>query len=167
MFSNIFSWNTWLCIFLLYFINKILLTILINPLSNFRKVCFDFSWQKQSQGIIIVLKHSLNSEYLQIIFFNIMIWVRFPFSIWLYLFLKNLFCLFIISWFKTITIWFAGYHILRTDKGQPRPKYIFNKCGTNIYFINSMRFGSSLTPNFKLICSGRQRDQDNEDDFCI
>ena len=25
--------------------------------------------------------------------------------------------------------------ILRTDEGQPRPKYIFNKCGTNIYFL--------------------------------
>ena len=25
--------------------------------------------------------------------------------------------------------------ISRTDEGQPRPKYIFNKCGTNIYFF--------------------------------
>ena len=25
--------------------------------------------------------------------------------------------------------------ILLTDEGQPRPKYIFNKCGTNIYFF--------------------------------
>ena len=25
--------------------------------------------------------------------------------------------------------------ISRTDEGQPRPKYIFNKCGTNIYFL--------------------------------
>ena len=25
----------------------------------------------------------------------------------------------------------------RTDEGQPRLKYIFNKCGTNIYFISS------------------------------
>ena len=32
---------------------------------------------------------------------------------------------------------FDGYYIVRTDEGQPRPKYIFNKCGTNIYFIYS------------------------------
>ena len=25
--------------------------------------------------------------------------------------------------------------ISRTDKGHPRPKYIFNKCGTNLYFF--------------------------------
>ena len=25
--------------------------------------------------------------------------------------------------------------ISRTDEGQPRPKHIFNKCGTNIYFL--------------------------------
>ena len=25
--------------------------------------------------------------------------------------------------------------ISRTDEGQPRPKYIFNKCGPNIYFF--------------------------------
>ena len=25
--------------------------------------------------------------------------------------------------------------ISRTDEGQPRQKYIFNKCGTNIYFL--------------------------------
>ena len=25
--------------------------------------------------------------------------------------------------------------ISRTDECQPRPKYIFNKCGTNIYFF--------------------------------
>jgi len=25
--------------------------------------------------------------------------------------------------------------IVRTDEGQPIPKYIFNKCGTNIYFF--------------------------------
>ena len=26
-----------------------------------------------------------------------------------------------------------GNYIIRTDEGQPRPKNIFNKCGTNIY----------------------------------
>ena len=30
---------------------------------------------------------------------------------------------------------FDGYFIVRTDEGQPRPKYIFNKCRTNIYFL--------------------------------
>ena len=40
--------------------------------------------------------------------------------------------------------------ISRTDEGQPRPKYIFNKCGTNIYFFTIQRFGPSRTPNFKL-----------------
>jgi len=30
--------------------------------------------------------------------------------------------------------------ISRTDEGQPRPKYIFNKCGTNIYFFTLQRF---------------------------
>ena len=38
--------------------------------------------------------------------------------------------------------------ISRTDEGQPRPKYIFNKCGTNIYFFTLQRFGPS--PNFKV-----------------
>ena len=32
--------------------------------------------------------------------------------------------------------------ISRTDEGQPRPKYIFNKCGTNIYFFYSTEVGS-------------------------
>ena len=43
-------------------------------------------------------------------------------------------CLF--CWFLTIFfIDFDGYYIVRTDEGQLRPKYIFNKCGTNIYFF--------------------------------
>ena len=37
--------------------------------------------------------------------------------------------------------------ISRTDEGQPRLKYIFNKCGTNIYFFTLQRFGPSLSPN--------------------
>ena len=45
---------------------------------------------------------------------------------------------------------FGKEAILRTDKGQPRPKYIFNKCGTNIYFFTLQRFGPSPSPNFKL-----------------
>ena len=39
--------------------------------------------------------------------------------------------------------------ISRTVEGQPRPKYIFNKCGTNIYFFTLQRFGPSPSPNFK------------------
>ena len=38
--------------------------------------------------------------------------------------------------------------ISRTDEGQPRPKYIFNKCGTNIYFFTLQRFGPSPSRNF-------------------
>ena len=38
--------------------------------------------------------------------------------------------------------------ISRTDEGQPRPKYIFNKCGTNIYFFTLQRFGPSPSPSF-------------------
>ena len=44
---------------------------------------------------------------------------------------------------------FSGYYIVRTDDGQHRPKYIFNKCGTNIYFFTLQRFGPSPSPNFK------------------
>ena len=32
---------------------------------------------------------------------------------------------------------FVTETISRFDEGQPRPKYIFNKCGTNIYFFYS------------------------------
>ena len=62
-------------------------------------------------------------------------------SIWQskFFFVNNLFCLFIFLWVLTI-IWFFfidfdSYYIVRTDDGQPRPKYIFNKFGTNIYFF--------------------------------
>ena len=51
------------------------------------------------------------------------------------------FCLFLI---------FVTEKISRTDEGQPRPKYIFDKCGTNIYFFTVQRFGSSPSPDFKL-----------------
>ena len=45
------------------------------------------------------------------------------------------------------------YNVLNiSDEGQPRPKYIFNKCGTNIYFVTLQRFGPSPSPNFKYIC---------------
>ena len=32
--------------------------------------------------------------------------------------------------------------ILRTNEGQPRPKYIYNKCGTNIDFFYSTKVWS-------------------------
>ena len=44
---------------------------------------------------------------------------------------------------------FVTETISRTDEGQPRAKYIFNKCGTNIYFFTLQRFGPSPSPNFK------------------
>ena len=53
--------------------------------------------------------------------------------------------------FFTFFLDFDGYYIVRTDEGQPRPKYIFNKCGTNIYFFTLQRFGPSPLPNFKSI----------------
>ena len=86
--------------------------------------------------------------------FHLIIWVRFPYihltaqiSI-----LYILFCLFIFLWFFIFFLDFDGYYIVRTDEGQPRPKYIFNKCGTNIYLFTLQRFGPSSTlPNFKSI----------------
>ena len=36
--------------------------------------------------------------------------------------------------------------ISRTDEGQPRPKYIFNKCGTSTFLL-LQRFGPSPSPN--------------------
>ena len=44
---------------------------------------------------------------------------------------------------------FDGYYIVRTDEGQPRPKYIFFKCGTPFIFKSmTVRFEASA-PNFK------------------
>ena len=43
--------------------------------------------------------------------------------------------------------------ISRTGEGQPRPKYIFNKCGTNIYFFTLQRFGPSQAEFLNLIQS--------------
>ena len=95
------------------------------------------------------------------LFFHLIIWVCFPYvhltgQIFI---LNKLFCLFILLWFLTIFLSilnFDGYYITRTDEGQPRPKYIFNKCGTNIYFFTLKRFGPSSSPKFKcnwLICN--------------
>ena len=80
-----------------------------------------------------------------------MIWVRFPFvHLTAQFFLNNLFCLFRFLWFLTFFfIDFDGYYYVRTDEGQPRPKYIFNKCGTNNYFIFLCRgFVRHHSPNF-------------------
>jgi len=44
---------------------------------------------------------------------------------------------------------FVTETISRTDEGQPRPKYIFNNCGTNTSFFTLQRFGPSPLPNFK------------------
>ena len=46
---------------------------------------------------------------------------------------------------------FVTETISRTDEGQPRPKYIFNKCGTNIYFFTIQRFGPSPSPNLMIM----------------
>ena len=51
----------------------------------------------------------------------------------------------------TLIIIFVTETISRTDEGQPRPKYIFNKCGTNTIFFTSHRFCPSPSPNLKKI----------------
>ena len=52
--------------------------------------------------------------------------------------------------------WKPGHFVLfllnnawrESDEGQPRPKFIFKKCGTNT-FLYTVRFGASRTPNIK------------------
>ena len=91
------------------------------------------------------------------LFFHLIIWVRFLYvhlTAQIFI-LNNLFCLFMFLWFLTniflyFFIDFDGYYIVGTDEGQPGPKYIFNKCGTNIYFFTLQRFGPSPSPNFKV-----------------
>ena len=39
---------------------------------------------------------------------------------------------------------------LKNWRGSPRPKYIFNKCGTNFYFFTLQRNGPSPSPNFSV-----------------
>ena len=41
--------------------------------------------------------------------------------------------------------------ILKTDEGQPRPKYIFNKCGTNIYLFYSTEVWSIIITEFQML----------------
>ena len=49
---------------------------------------------------------------------------------------------------------FVTETISRTDEGQPRPKYIFNKCGTNIYFFTQQRFGPKPSSNLNFFWGG-------------
>ena len=51
--------------------------------------------------------------------------------------------------FYILFLIFVTERISRIDEGQPRPKYIFNKCGTNIYVFILQRLGPSSSPNFK------------------
>ena len=90
--------------------------------------------KKQSQGIIIVLKHFFfKVNICKSSLFHLIIWVLFPYvhlTAQIFI-LNNLFCLFIFLWFltkflKLFFIDFDGYYIVRTDEGQPRPKYIFS-----------------------------------------
>ena len=89
-------------------------------------------------------------------FFHLIIWVCFPYvhlTAQIFI-LNNLFCfvyLLVISYIFQFFFDFDGYYIVRTDEGQPRLKYIFNKCGTNIYFFTLQRFGPSPSPNFKFL----------------
>ena len=86
------------------------------------------------------------SEYLQIIFFPSHNLSSFPLCQFdspnFYFEQSFLFVYFFID--------FDGYYIVRTDEGQPSPKYIFNKCGTNIYFFTLQRFGPSPSLKFKI-----------------
>ena len=82
------------------------------------------------------------TDFYKLSFFPLIVWVRFPYCSFdsPHFFFNNLFCLFIFLWFLTFFfIDFDGYYIVRTDESQPRPKYIFNKCGTNIYLFTLPR----------------------------
>ena len=47
--------------------------------------------------------------------------------------------------------WELKIYIVKTKAGQPRPKYISKKCGTNNYFLYSVRFrASTLNLKFSL-----------------
>ena len=59
--------------------------------------------------------------------------------------------LFITLLFFYLFLFFVTETISRTDEGQPRPKYIYNKCGTNIYFFTLQMFGPSPSPKFRTV----------------
>ena len=66
-------------------------------------------------------------------------------------FLKNNFlCIFIFLCFlkHSFIIDFDGYYIVSTNEDEPRRKIFSVKCGTNICFINSTRFGPPSKPRW-------------------
>ena len=85
---------------------------------NIKMVKYVFNLIKQNR-ILIVLKQSLKREYLQIIFFPYLSFFLRPFAG--PIFFK------IILFVGLFFIDFDGCYRVRTDEGQPRPKYIFNK----------------------------------------
>ena len=80
-----------------------------------------------------------------------MIWVRFPFvHLIVHFFKLNFFlCLFSCGFFKHFLLSILMAIIsLETDEGQLRPKYIFNKCRINIYFLYSTEVWSITITEF-------------------
>ena len=61
--------------------------------------------------------------------------IRQPKKFFEIIFLLVYFLVILTNFLNIFFIDFDGYYIVRTDEGQPRPKYIFNKCGTNIYYF--------------------------------
>ena len=90
---------------------------------------------------------------MQIIFFpshNLSLFPLCPFSFWIIFFVCLYSCDFLHLNFFFFD--FDCYYIVRTDEGQPRPKYIFNN-SINVEltstFLTLQRFGPSPSPNFK------------------
>ena len=50
---------------------------------------------------------------------------------------------------NSVVLIFVTETISRTDEGQPKMKYIFNKCGTSIYFFYSTGVWSITITEFK------------------
>ena len=87
--------------------------------------------------------HSVLFYLLKPLNFNVFSWI-------LQVLCFQIFCIFhTFKPFDAMILTFVTETISRTDQGQPRPKYIFNKYGTNIYFFTLQRFGPSPSPNFK------------------
>jgi len=104
---------------------------------SLRKFCFFFpikSLHIPFQGIIIVC--FLNDLYRDLGLFNF---------IFEPLFSRDL---------KKINHDFNGYCIVRTDEGQPRPKYIFKNCGTNKHLFYLLYQGWIINnTEFKVLVS--------------
>ena len=92
-----------------------------------------FICQKQSQGLIMFFKHSFISYDLS------------PFKKKFKQ--SSLFVYFLV----VFIIDFDGYYIAWTDKGQPWPKYVFNKLWKYHLFFLLQRFGPSPSSNFNSI----------------